>query len=111
MLPADQKAFLPRIEERLATIEEELASLTQDTRAVAPDVSIGRLSRLDSMQMQNMALEATRRLKEERSRLEEAIRRIHGGSFGRCFSCGREIASERLEARPDAVVCIGCASR
>ena len=38
----------------------------------------------------------------------EALARIDGGTFGKCTNCGREIAEERLEARPWASLCIDC---
>ena len=43
--------------------------------------------------------------------LDEAIRRIEGGIYGRCESCGQPITAERLAARPAARTCIGCAAR
>lgn len=43
--------------------------------------------------------------------LDEAIRRIEAGIYGRCESCGQPIAAQRLAARPAARTCIGCAGR
>ena len=40
---------------------------------------------------------------------EEAIARLDAGTYGRCVSCGNEIAAARLEARPVAALCIDCA--
>ena len=38
--------------------------------------------------------------------IDAALKRIDDGTFGRCTKCGREIALERLEARPWASLCI-----
>ncbi len=35
-----------------------------------------------------------------------ALKRIDDGSYGTCAACGQEIATERLEARPWASLCI-----
>jgi DnaK suppressor protein len=78
---------------------------------VSPDASIGRLSRLDSMQMQQMALAGRRRLEEERARLVEADARIDAGTYGTCLICGGDIDAERLEYQPDAVACMPCMRR
>jgi DnaK suppressor protein len=43
--------------------------------------------------------------------LEGALQRLDAGSYGRCESCGRTIAAERLAARPSANTCIGCAGK
>ena len=40
--------------------------------------------------------------------IEEALRRIDEGTFGKCARCGKTIASERLEAMPYATKCIDC---
>ncbi len=42
--------------------------------------------------------------------LDQAIRRIEAGTYGRCETCGQPIAAERLAARPTAHTCIRCAA-
>jgi RNA polymerase-binding transcription factor DksA len=37
------------------------------------------------------------------------LSRIADGSFGQCVRCGAQIAPDRLEARPEAALCIDCA--
>lgn len=106
-----QRVFRPLIEARLAEITTELASLEESTEAIAPDVSIGRLSRLDSMQHQQIALAGKQRLEEERSRLVSAKFRIDEGTYGTCPLCEKDISTERLEYQPDAVKCVPCAQR
>ena len=38
--------------------------------------------------------------------IDAALKRIDDGTYGTCTKCGREIATERLEARPWASLCI-----
>lgn len=106
-----QSLFRPFIAARLTEIEKELASIEESTQAVAPDVSIGRLSRLDSMQHQQMALAGKQRLEDERSRLVAANHRLDEGNYGACLLCGDDIAAERLEYQPDAATCVPCAQK
>ena len=40
--------------------------------------------------------------------IEEALRKIAEGSFGKCSACGKEISSPRLNAVPWAKHCIDC---
>ena len=42
--------------------------------------------------------------------LDAALRRIEEGTYGRCISCGGDIAPERLAALPAAVRCVTCAA-
>jgi RNA polymerase-binding transcription factor len=51
-------------------------------------------------------------LEQARQRLADvdaALARAATGDYGRCAECGREIAAERLAARPQARTCIACA--
>ena len=41
--------------------------------------------------------------------VEDALARFDRGGFGTCLSCGRPIASARLEAIPWVALCIDCA--
>ena len=98
-----------KIDERIEELESLLGNDAEDTKPIEPDVSIGRLSRLDAMQMQQMALEQHRRQEAELQKLKEAIQRIEDGSYGQCVMCRQPIAPARLEAQPDAILCINCA--
>ena len=43
--------------------------------------------------------------------VEDALAKLDAGTYGRCESCGNEIAAARLEAKPAARRCIDCASK
>ncbi len=40
--------------------------------------------------------------------VEEALRRLADGKYGRCADCGEEIALARLRALPFAIRCLSC---
>lgn len=40
--------------------------------------------------------------------IDEALRRIKDGGFGKCMECGQDISTARLEAVPHARLCIAC---
>jgi DnaK suppressor protein len=40
--------------------------------------------------------------------VDDALRKIDGGAYGCCESCGKEIPAERLEAVPYARTCLAC---
>lgn len=88
-------------EDRLAEADLQPVTLDQD--------SVGRLSRIDAMQVQAMALAQQRRRQSERMAIDAAIRRIDEGEFGYCLKCGEEIARPRLEQNPSVATCIECA--
>lgn len=90
-------------------ISDGLASNTQETDIVELDTAIGRLSRMDAMQNQQMALELKRRQEARLQRVERALKNIARGKFGICGKCKQPIDESRLEVQPDAVMCIRCA--
>lgn len=47
----------------------------------------------------------------EISHVRDALARLANGRYGVCLSCGGAIASARLDAMPEAALCIACASR
>ncbi|MFN3232991.1 MAG: TraR/DksA family transcriptional regulator [Alphaproteobacteria bacterium] len=71
--------------------------------------SVGRLSRMDAMQQQSMALAAEKRRQGRIARLEAALKRLDSGDYGYCVRCGDEIDEKRLDADPSAPVCSACA--
>lgn len=102
--------------QRLLARQEELQRLietgVEDSRPAAPDQQrVGRLSRMDAMQVQAMAEETVRRRKRELARIHAALQRIAEGEYGYCTSCEEPIAAKRLENDPATPLCIGCASR
>ena len=104
----EQERFRAIVTARIEELEEGVEGAAEDVRAVAPDRGIGRLSRLDSMQMQQMALNARARKLEEIRRLKEALTRIDRGVYGVCQLCRQDIAPARLEYQPDARLCVSC---
>jgi RNA polymerase-binding transcription factor DksA len=47
-------------------------------------------------------------LENEAEQIREAMRRKAEGRYGICEECNRPIPKERLEARPEATLCIDC---
>lgn len=99
-----------RLEARDLELKTRLDRRSDQTSAVEPDRAIGRLTRLDAVQAGHMSEELRRQAGAERSRIGVALRRIADGSYGTCPKCEEDIPLPRLEARPDAVLCLNCAS-
>ena len=54
-----------------------------------------------------MAVSLTDRVSE----IDDALKKLDTGDYGRCEECGQPIAEARLEAMPGARLCIVCASK
>lgn len=97
--------------QRRAELDEQDRMSQSDRAPVELDQeSVGRLSRIDAMQVQAMALAQERRRKTERGAIEAALQRIESGQFGYCVECGDAIAEARLRNNPIVVKCLNCAS-
>jgi DnaK suppressor protein len=113
--PNDMKPEqVEKLRQRLLELSSELQALEQasreDTAPVELDQArVGRLSRMDAMQAQEMAQETARRRQRQLVEIDGALRRIASGDFGYCFVCGEAIDVRRLEANPANTRCIGCA--
>jgi len=71
--------------------------------------SVGRLSRMDAIQQQEMAQAEARRRTSDLARIEMALKRVAEGEYGWCAECGEPIAYRRLEIDPAATLCVDCA--
>jgi RNA polymerase-binding transcription factor len=95
---------------RACELRELEATSKASSRPVTLDqASVGRLSRMDAMQAQQMALETSRRRREELAGVEGALRRMEAGEYGNCFICGEEINLRRLAIAPTSTRCVNCA--
>lgn len=114
-MPVDVES-VARLKTRLLGQRDELLELeavSKDaTRPVELDQSsVGRLSRMDAMQLQQMAQETARRRRRQLARIEGALRRIETGDYGYCFVCGNEIDVRRLSVDPTHTRCMPCADK
>ena len=104
---ADIRAVLKA---RRADIEAASAEQQDERKPVELDQqSVGRLSRMDAMQVQAMAKEAERRRLAEIQRIEAALVRLDQGEYGYCVTCGDDIDPKRLAFDPAIPTCIACA--
>ncbi len=102
------------IRETLLRLLEDLDRLDRlgedDTKPVELDqTAVGRLARMDAMQVQAMALENERRRQVARRRIMSALARLDSGEYGICIVCDEPIGAKRLQLDPAVPTCIRCA--
>ena len=91
-----------------ARLEELLKRSKEDARPVDLDEPIGRLTRMDAIQQQQMT-KASRRSYETKLRQVRAALALFGkGEYGFCRLCEEPIGYPRLKARPEAPFCLSC---
>ncbi|HET9260182.1 MAG TPA: TraR/DksA C4-type zinc finger protein [Acidimicrobiia bacterium] len=50
-------------------------------------------------------------LKGQLDDIDDALASIEDGTYGICKRCGSEIGADRLEFRPESVLCVDCKSK
>ena len=104
-------AIAARLRARRAELTEAAAH-EGDRRPVPLDQTrIGRLSRMDALQEQAMAIELERRREVELARIDAALERLAEGEYGWCVTCGEAVEPPRLELDPATPLCLACARR
>ena len=108
MIPADQNKYKKYLDEALHEVGKYLESSEDAAAAVSPDKGLGRLSRMEAMQDQQLVMEMRRRKKRQLVEIKLAISRLEMGNYGTCVFCGKEISPERLEVAPEVQTCMSC---
>jgi len=97
------------IDENIQTLKEQIATLEERVKPIAPDCSLGRLTRLEAMGEQHVNNKVLDESKLRLSRLSNALSRIDKPMFGICIECEDPIGMGRMRIRPESVRCVICA--
>lgn len=88
---------------------EELLTQTADAAPVERSGSaIGRLTRMDALQMEAMAKMNRRQLQVRLQQIDAALSALDRDVYGTCRNCKEPIGIQRLEALPEAPFCVYC---
>jgi DnaK suppressor protein len=103
-LEDERKATLSR----LAALEADFGGIVAASEGSNADDEHdpeGATIAFERSQVSTLVRQAQQHLRE----IDAALVRLEDGSYGRCERCGRPIPEPRLEARPVARTCVGCA--
>lgn len=98
-----------KIREEIAKVKNDITSLEASTLPVAPDVAIGRLSRMDAINNKSVAEAALASQKARCNQLNAALSRLDNPDFGFCENCLEPIPMARLVLLPESRFCVSCA--
>ncbi len=106
-LLAIKKKLLKQRRDLLTEAEHTLNNKLSTEKESFPDPTDQAVAELDN----NFLLRLRGREQKLLKKIDEAISRIDGGTYGVCESCGGEISYKRLEARPVTTLCIDCKTK
>ena len=105
------RMLLGKRQEIIKEIEESLGqSLTEDQqRRLESARDVGDQALMDLERELGISLMEMRN--RRRQSIDEALMRLHEGTYGMCAECGVEISEKRLQAVPFAKLCVECQSK
>jgi DnaK suppressor protein len=111
-LDQTQLAFLRALlEQRIAALALG-AGVPADGHALAVDeVETSPADKATVRLLNDLAHEAAGHKADQLRTLRRALAKFDDGSYGRCELCGNDIGYSRLQARPEARLCIACQTR
>ena len=104
LLDRERQRTLDRLES-LTDDYEGVVAASRDTNADDEHDPEGATIAFERSQVGALVEQAREHLAE----IDAALVRVTDGSYGACERCGGQIPPERLEARPIARLCMGCA--
>ena len=106
------KAQKVALHEALKQKERDLLSSieaqSENIAPVSPDASLGRLTRLDAIQQQQMAKAQLATAKKSLHKVQQILSQWDEEQAGLCRSCEEPIGYERLKRVPDSLICMEC---
>jgi DnaK suppressor protein len=88
----------------------EISAQTSEVRREGSPFGKREEEATESLELEKrLALE--KQMKEHLAEIEHALRKFEEGTYGLCDICGQPIAPERLEALPQASLCVNCKAK
>ena len=100
-----------KIEHKINQTEQEIQELEELTKPIAPENSIGRISRMDAINNKSVAEAALRSSRKKLVALKFAYSKMDSPDFGLCALCKKPIPTARLLYMPESTRCVRCAER
>lgn len=105
-------AQVEELQQDLVALRRELEGILETSREGARpvdlDLPIGRISRIDALQQQQMARASLEALELRLRQVSAALAACESGEYGICRRCEEPIAYNRLKARPETPFCLAC---
>jgi DnaK suppressor protein len=104
--------FVTALETLRENLQQQIVNSAEQTQPVTLDQqAVGRVSRIDAIQQQHIAIASQQQAKTLLAQVQAALVRIGAGDYGYCLECDEMIALPRLQAQPYARWCLRCQAR
>lgn len=97
-----------KIIQDLTFTQKEINDLQEKTKPIAPDCSLGRLTRQEMIQEQQVNEHALHEAEVRLNKLKYALQKVAKEDYGICAECEEYIIFERLMLLPESTHCVSC---
>ena len=102
------KKYREVLEEKKAEILRNAKKTLSEDMTLDVDDLPDEMDLASSEYLQSFQFRLRGREKTFLKKIDHALAKIDGGTFGICEDCGEPISVKRLEARPETTLCIKC---
>ena len=108
MKPNQLKQIKDKINADIIFLNNEIIALEEKTKPISPDCSLGRLTRQEMIQEQQVNEHALNESKIRLNKLTYAASKVDKEDYGICMECEEDILFERLILVPESSHCVSC---
>lgn len=106
---AQLRQLVKLLRQQKKQLVQQLDNSEADVQPVTLDQqSVGRVSRIDAIQQQQMAIASREQDKSLLIAINNSLERVDNDEYGYCLECGESIGFARLQVQPQAEYCVSC---
>ncbi len=106
--PKQLENFTRLLAEKRKSLFQQAQETLSNEMVLSPDDRFDEVDQASSEYMQAFSFRLRGRERHLVNKIEVALRKIEEGTYGTCEECEEQISIKRLEARPEAPLCIQC---
>ncbi len=110
MTPEEKNQIKIKLFDELSKLENHITDLKELTKPIAPENSIGRISRMDAINNKSVNEAALRTAQTRFKNIKTALLKFDEPDFGICRKCNKAIPYGRLIVMPGSTTCVKCTS-
>ena len=109
MKKTELTAIKRALDDEIKSTEQKIVEYSLLCQPIAPENSIGRVSRMDAINNKSIVEAALRVAKKKMFELKEVKIMVNEKDFGICRKCNKEIPYGMLQIQPQSRFCVICA--
>ena len=109
MKETEKQKIKDKLLEEINLTKQKIIKYSELCKPIAPENSIGRVSRMDAINNKSVVEAALRSAKDKMQQLKFMQNKIKEPDFGICKKCSKKIPFGRIMIQPHSKFCVNCA--